>query len=220
LNEHELPPPDDRCLGCDRIAAAGRRLRRGRCDSCYQRNLYALKKSGQFVPPTTRPPLERLFARGVAGLGGCIIWTGSVNPQTGYGSFSMPGRGNVSAHRAAYELVIGPIPSGLVIDHVCHNKDPQCSGGQICIHHRCINPHHLEAVTSRENHIRSPHTKPPRQGFLTHCKHGHEFTPENTLARKNGRACRACHQRRQREYMAKRRAAAKALRTERGRSGK
>ncbi|WP_371930528.1 HNH endonuclease signature motif containing protein [Streptomyces poriferorum] len=122
----------------------------------------------------------------------------------------MPGGRGVSTHRAAYELVVGPIPEGLVIDHTCHNRDATCAGG-ICIHHRCINPNHLEAVTQSENRLRSPHTKVTWGGRLTHCRQGHDFTPENTVIRKGGRVCRSCHRERSRKSMAKRRAEKKGL---------
>jgi hypothetical protein len=79
------------------------------------------------------------------------------------------------AHRVAYELVIGQIPAGLELDHLCRNVV-------------CVNPAHLEPVTRAENMRR-------RSAAQTHCKHGHEFTPENTYYYWHGgrhRACRAC----------------------------
>lgn len=66
----------------------------------------------------------------------CWEWQGSVSAQ-GYGILNLRGRMRLS-HRLIYELVVGPIPSGLVIDHLCSNK-------------LCQNPSHLETVTSAEN---------------------------------------------------------------------
>lgn len=72
----------------------------------------------------------------------CWPWQGSMC-ATGYGSGS--------PHRATYRLFVGPIPSGLVLDHVCHTVDLECSGGTDCPHRRCVNPGHLEPVTRSEN---------------------------------------------------------------------
>ena len=53
-----------------------------------------------------------------------------------------------SAHRVAYELAIGPIPPGLVIDHLLSRG---------CVLHHCVNPAHLEAVTPTVNNARQRH---------------------------------------------------------------
>lgn len=98
----------------------------------------------------------------------------------GYGQIRPgDGRGALRVHRAAYELANGPIPDGMQIDHLCRNR-------------LCCNPDHLEAVTREENIARgnAPHMVNARK---THCKYGHEFSPENTLVTKRGsRSCRQC----------------------------
>ncbi len=103
----------------------------------------------------------------------CWLWTAARYPN-GYGTIRIdgtPGR-MVSAHRLAYEKLIGPIPEGLEIDHLCRQRS-------------CVNPAHLEPVTHAEN-VR-------RMGAaITHCKRGHEFTPENTRRHEGRRRCRAC----------------------------
>lgn len=108
---------------------------------------------------------------------GCWEWTGS-RCGGGYGTAKAFGK-NVLVHRASYEMCVGPIPTGQQLDHLCRNR-------------RCVNPIHLEPVTSRENVLRGAglcainHKK-------THCASGHDFSHENTLIRPNGsRWCRAC----------------------------
>jgi hypothetical protein len=99
------------------------------------------------VLTTTR---DRFLAKIVAGPNGCAIWTAKTN-ERGYGRFH-PERGHgVGAHRFAYELLIGPIPDGLQLDHVCHNRDTACPGGVVCLHRRCVNPWHLQPVSHAEN---------------------------------------------------------------------
>lgn len=138
---------------------------------------------------------------------GCWPFAGFILPQ-GYGRL---GR-NLMAHRIAWEVAHGrPVPEGLVIDHACHNADPDCRDDKDCLHRRCVNPAHLEAVTQRLNIVRG-------KGFAgdnaakTHCVHGHEFTAGNTYIppKRYGRQCRTCRNDRLRElrpyYAEKRRA--------------
>lgn len=111
---------------------------------------------------------------------GCWLWTGSLD-RHGYGSFGVR-RHTTRAHRYAYELLVGPIPEGLVIDHLCRVR-------------RCVNPAHLEPVTIAVNLARSGALEASRQWALarTHCRHGHEFTPENTFTNVRGaRVCLTC----------------------------
>lgn len=108
---------------------------------------------------------------------GCWNWLAA--PTTaGYGAFLL-GKTRVKAHRMAYMLLLGDIPAGHDLHHVCENK-------------LCVNPAHLLPVTRRD-HIVSCH-----EGFIaqqasqTHCKRGHEFTTENTSFHHTSRQCRAC----------------------------
>jgi hypothetical protein len=112
----------------------------------------------------------------------CWPWTGYVD-DSGYGIFTVDGTQR-PAHRWAYIHFVGPILDGLTVDHV---KDWGCTRKD------CVNfLTHLEVVTNRENILRGdgPAGVNARK---THCIHGHEFTSENTLVRKNGgRTCRTC----------------------------
>lgn len=114
---------------------------------------------------------------------GCWIWTGGTN-KDGYGRFTYHGK-RMLVHCFVYELKIGKIPDGLVLDHTCRNR-------------RCVNPAHLEPVTSIENVLRgmSLFAQKKRQ---THCIRGHLLAGSNLRIRNNGtRFCRTCDRNRHR----------------------
>lgn len=119
---------------------------------------------------------------------GCWVWQRYVAP-TGYGVITHGGRRRL-AHRVSYETFVGPIPANLTIDHLCRNR-------------ACVNPAHLEAVTSRENVLRSPMTQASINAAKTECPSGHPYDDENTYRYAGGRYCRTC----MREYGRARRAA-------------
>jgi hypothetical protein len=122
---------------------------------------------------------------------GCWIWTG-FRDHRGYGVF-WAGTRSERAYRWAYLHWVGPVAKGLHLDHyVCDNPS-------------CCNPGHLRPTTPRENILRGRGVA-PMHAAKTHCKHGHEFTPENTIRRPDGcRECRECRRRIQRANNAKRR---------------
>lgn len=122
---------------------------------------------------------------------GCWLWTGNRDRQD-YGLFTVDGQ-KVRAHRFAYELLVGEIPEGLVLDHVVCDTPP------------CVNPAHLDPTTSVANVMRSPRALAAINARKTHCVHGHEFTPENTYrTATGGRLCRTCSLRRSAAYYRKR----------------
>ena len=107
----------------------------------------------------------------------CLTWTGAKT-TLGYGTIGWQGK-KVYAHRLAYETLVGPIPEGLVIDHLCRNR-------------ACVNVNHLEPVTQGVNALRGVGVM-ALNARKTHCKRGHEFTPENTYIDADGRrGCRTC----------------------------
>lgn len=127
----------------------------------------------------------------------CLVWTGTKS-KAGYGVFTIERRQH-RVHRLAHEAVNGPIPVNpetgkpFPLDHICHNDNPTCAGGETCPHRGCINPSHTEAVTAAVNVMRGM-SFAPANAAKTHCKRGHEFTAENTGAAdgKGRRFCREC----------------------------
>lgn len=147
--------------------------------------------------PTVR---ERLLSKAVINWNtGCWEWT-AAKAGGGYGKISIQGRHH-PAHRVAYELIEGPIPEGLELDHLCHTNSASCPGGPSCPHRRCVNPAHLEPVTSRENSMRAA-----VNGTETHCKRGHERSEANTYLLNGTKFCRACNLAAVNRYKQRRRA--------------
>ena len=154
---------------------------------------------------TVRLALDRFLEQVEVQPNGCWLWTGSITSD-GYGQFGDDFK-VYAAHRWAYETYIGPIPEGLVLDHTCHKSD-ECPGGK-CIHRRCVNPEHLEPVTTQENTRRGcigqrGKITGQRQREKTHCPKGHEYTPENTYTWKGHRNCKTCMAAAARKYEHKR----------------
>lgn len=159
--------------GCDRVPVA-----KGYCLPCYKR----WRRNGTTVKVTVE---DRFFASLAESPSGCWLWTRN-QWLSGYGLFVADGR-NHQAHRWSYEFMVGPIPDGLVLDHLCETP-------------LCVNPWHLEPVTQSEN---------VRRAFHDHCPNGHPYTPENTHQHSRGhRECRACASARVRRYRHQTRVAA------------
>ena len=188
-----LPPDSPRRAsdGAPKKHGTNYRYKRGcRCAEC--RAVHALKerhrrirsgvssvRPGEAFPPAPEPlpTVEQRFWSKVDRGDGCWAWLGTPT-EKGYGRLDVDGRFWM-AHRYSYTLLVGPIPDGLQIDHLCRNR-------------LCVNPAHLEPVTQRENIVRGI-SPAAMNASKTHCKRGHEFTPENTgVDASGGRYCRTC----------------------------
>lgn len=133
----------------------------------------------------TTPLADRLWARVDRSTeDGCWIWQGPTT--NGYGVIGEGRRGGTTyrTHRVAYELLVGPVPDGLHLDHLCRVR-------------ACCNPAHLEPVTQAENNRRAGEAR-------THCPYGHALPPHGVKRR----ACKTCKS----EYDRQRHEAKKAQR--------
>jgi hypothetical protein len=130
-------------------------------------------------------PVPRFWAKVEKATSGCWVWTAGLC-RHGYGMFTTQ-RKKRGAHRFAYELLVGPIPDGLTLDHLCRNR-------------ACVNPAHLEPITNSENILRgmAPSAQNARK---THCDQGHELSGTNLFRRSDGaRGCRQCRREATRRY--------------------
>lgn len=142
-----------------------------------------MKRHGGNRPPVD--PLVRLMRRvDKDAPGGCWIFTGPTC-RKGYGRISVePGKGErgVAVHRLSYERMVGPIPEGHVVHHVCRVK-------------RCVNPDHLVALTQQD------HDRVHGRGIdLCQKCGGNDWRMKST----GYRECRACDHRRNAEARARR----------------
>lgn len=114
----------------------------------------------------------------------CWLWQGGLN--FGYGRFHLFGK-TYRAHRWLYEELVGPVPAGLALDHLCRV-------------HNCVNVFgHLEPVTDRENTLRG-NSFTAVHAAKTYCMRGHPFDLFNTRWDAKGRLCRICATERMRTW--------------------
>lgn len=137
--------------------------------------------SGAYKTRPRTPLVDRFWVK-VEKTDGCWLWTASKSLD-GYGYIDLPNPSTkkVFAHRFAYEQLVGPIPDGYQIDHLCRVRN-------------CVNPAHLEAVTPRVNVLRSSGVAANR-ARQSHCKRGHELAGDNVYvqpSRPRSRRCMTC----------------------------
>lgn len=162
--------------GCERKYLAS-----GWCSLHWSR----MKNHGSLELPPQKPvPFEDRFWPKVDITGFCWLWNAATD-KAGYGVVNLGGGKVNRAHRVAYELLVGPIPAGLHLDHLCRVR-------------RCLNPDHLEPVTPRVNMARGFAPMAIAARTLT-CKRGHSLQDAYLRPDNGGRQCRACIQIRSRK---------------------
>src|SRR5574341_1289447 len=136
--------------------------------------------------PRPRAEIIRIMEKVALGASGCWLFGGALTRGYGVvriGSVADNTRRMKYAHVIVYEALVGPIPEGLELDHLCRVK-------------RCVNPEHLQAVTHRDNLMRGDGPA-AANAAKTHCVNGHVLTLENIYpSRGRTRVCRICHRER------------------------
>lgn len=144
----------------------------------------------------------RFWSKAYVNSEGCWIWIGHLNAGRGYGVATWRKR-QYKAHRVTYIALVGAIPLGRYIDHLCRVR-------------ACCNPAHLEVVSGRENALRG--TGPTAiNAQKTHCPRGHAYEGNNVIwatekGKVSGRKCRTCERKRLAAISKVRRAAEKEAR--------
>jgi len=193
------------CSECDRPAKA-----KGLRNAHYKK----LQKYGDPLAGGTylrgEPPIVQYLAKvDKRGPDECWPWTAYRDPNN-YGHFTSGKESDGtkyggSAHRYGFEQFVRPLEPGEQVDHICHNRDPDCPGGPTCGHRACQNPAHWEAVTHAVNVVRASSTRNAeivRQRVVTatatrrlktHCRWGHDtMDPANSYGYGGRRVCKIC----------------------------
>lgn len=144
-----------------------------------------------------QPLAVRFESKVIRTEGGCWEWAGSHSPQ-GYAFMYVRPGVRTNAHRVAYELLVGPIPEGLDLDHLCRNRG-------------CVNPAHLEPVTGGENNRRGISVAAVN-ATKERCPKGHPYDVTRTVRGRPARFCSTC----ERDRTARRAAERQRLRAHSG----
>jgi HNH endonuclease len=147
-----------------------------------------MKNGTPHIPKGQRNTAERCMKYYVEKMpdGGCWVWTGKIS-KNGYGAVTVNYK-SVGAHRFFYEELVGPIPEGLVLDHLCRNR-------------ACVNPAHLEQVTCRVNNLRGTGFAAVNAKKVV-CLRGHPLDGGDVYITKKGqRYCRVCNRLRMAGYV-------------------
>jgi hypothetical protein len=118
------------------------------------------------IPPLTPKQIDRFWSRVDVPYqpSCCWEWQGYKH-RDGYGCVRYERRmGAFQAHRVSYTLLLGPIPDGMTLDHLCRNRP-------------CVNPDHLQIVDVGTNTLRGYGTAALNKR-KTHCRNGHELVPD------------------------------------------
>jgi len=173
--------------GCTQPRPSGNR---GMCNSHYMRWWRTGDANAPIKVLKNKPAIDRFYFM-VEKTNTCWIWKGALDKR-GYGRISDDSGWYDMAHRWSYKHFKGQIPEGLVVHHKC-------------VVPKCVNPDHLEVETHRGNIIDKGATNAAFVNSIkTHCKNGHEFTPDNTYLGKSKygstRTCKICHKNRMQKY--------------------
>lgn len=128
----------------------------------------------------------------------CWFWRG-IHDRDGYAKMTHRNR-PIAVYRLAYETFKAPIPDGMEMDHICRERG-------------CVNPSHVEPVTSRENTLRSPIAPAAINARMEKCPNGHEFSVVK-FGKRTQRRCLICSKRRRQEYFQENKDAITAARRE------